>query len=224
MKPGHQFIIDCGVNNNLSCQLNDKSLDKISIKAHAAPARYKYYFLINNHFQQNCQVNLRAFSKNQEKDALWSEINLKIFYQNTQLFADNLLSFFSKEIDLLFLERNASKLYRFELDLAEFSDNFEIIFDLNFFLNCYEKQPENLENKVEVLAAKTEFVSEIANQPSEKLKGSFFQEYSLLIIFLISFILSCLIVFLFWRLRIEKSKQILISSKKGKIYEQKEKH
>lgn len=220
----HQLILDCGLNSESNCQLNQNSLEQIKIKTHSSPAQYNYYLLINNHLKENCRVVLQPQVRNQEHVTLWSKINLKIFYQKLQLFNNDLSNCFSKKIDFLTLEAKSSKLYRLEFHLAEFSEEFEINFDLNFVLNCQEKSLENQENKSEVLAEQSQNFQESTIEPLIKVQDNLFQEKNQPLFILITFLLVLLIICLFWILKFKKSKKILISSKKGNLYEQKEKH
>jgi hypothetical protein len=207
MIESHQLIIDCGLNNSSICQLNKDSLEGIKLSAYTAPAQYNYYLLFNNHFKQNCQINSQAQLKEQKKSNPLSAINLKIFYQNLQLFNDNLSSFFSKEIDFLSLEAQSSKLYRLEFYLAELNEDFEVNFDLNFYLDCQKKQPEEEKNEPNVLALQDSVFQETLIEPKIEVKENLSQEKTLLITILIAFFLFFLIIVLFWRLKIKNSKK-----------------
>jgi hypothetical protein len=213
---GHQIVLDCGLNKDFTCQLNKDSLGKISINTQLVPAQYNYYLFISNHLGQTCQVTLDAETVGQKDTALWSQIDLKIYYQNFQLFSGDLLNFFSQKLDFLTLEAMSSKLYRLEFYLAGFDEDYQINFDLNFILNCQEKDSELLENKPEVLAMQSEDSQETLANPSIETKDNFHQQTTQLLFFLLSFLLIALIICLFWILKIKRSKKILISSKKGK--------
>jgi hypothetical protein len=204
----HQLVIDCGLSDDFNCQLNQDSLEQIKVRTHSTPAQYNYYLLINNHLQESCRVVLQPQVINQKYVALWSKIYLKIFYQKLQLFNDNLSNFFSKKIDALTLEAKSSKLYRLEFHLAEFSEEFEIIFDLNFLLNCQEKSLKNQKNKPEVLATQSQNFQESTIEPLIGVQDNLFQEKSQLLFILITFLLILLIICLFWILKIKKFKNI----------------
>ena len=223
MLVGHQLSLDCGLNGDFNCQLQEQSLSSINIQAQQIPAQYNYYLLINNQLQESCQLSLKAQIEQEIEQIPWSSTLVKIFYQDQELFDGTLNEFFGKKISLLNLTPYGFRLYRLEFHLTELSDEFQLNFSLNFLIYCQQLTGDR-SLASEILGAQTEQREPQLFEPMIKNENVFLKQRLFLIVALFVFLLFLLLIFLIYRSKITKLKKLLISSKKGKIYEQKYKN
>lgn len=216
MSQAHQLIIDCGWQGDNSCQLRDNAAKSINIRAQQAFSQYHYYLLFYNHLKNNCQLSVQA-QKSQESDLQdYSNIFIKIFYQNQLLFDANFAEFLSRKVELLNLLSQSSKLYRVEFYIKELKKDFQLNFDLNFLLNCRDQaviqEPEN-----EVLGAKTQFreITSVQSNvdPAESVRDQRFFLFSVLLVFL----LLLFLIFVFYRRTVKKKKKHKLAQRKENL-------
>jgi len=223
MPIGHQLSINCGLKGDFTCELQEQSLPAIIIQAQQVPAQYNYYLLINNLLQKSCQLSLKAQIDQETEQIPWSNTFVKLFYQNQQLFDGSLAEFFKQKISLLNLAAHSSKLYRLEFYLTELGNEFNLDFSLNFLFNCQTKSiGETVEQ--EILGVQIEQQDFQALEPIKSIaidESLLIKQRLFLITALFIFLLCLGLIFCFYRSKFSKNKKILISSKKGKIYEQK---
>lgn len=208
MSNAHQLIIDCGMNGDYVCQLNDAGLSAIKLHTQQSFTQYKYYLLFNNHLKQNCQLNLNAETIGEYDSIFWSKIYLKIHYQDQKIFAGNLHDFFSNEINFSVLAKESSKLYILDFYFADLIEEFSIDYLLNFYLNCQNQLAVDEFSSEQVLGLKNEPLSIQPKQTAVTAEIISHKSNILLLACLGLFLVFLFIILRFYKAKFKKASNI----------------
>jgi len=213
MSQRNQLIIDCGLNEDNLCQLRNDSAKHINIQVQQAFSQYHYYLLFYNHLKKNCQLSVQVQNSKESHARDYSNLFIKIFYQNQQLFNASFVNLLSKKVDLLNLLSQSSRLYRLEFYIMELETDFSLDFDLNFLLNC-QNQSEVKEKKSEVLGSKKHFREKRPIQTGVNQEKSINNQRFFLFSALLIFLLLLILIFIFYRLLFKKKKNYKLAQRK----------
>ncbi|MFA6814062.1 MAG: hypothetical protein GX943_01035 [Candidatus Pacebacteria bacterium] len=216
MSQRHQIIVDCGLEGDFICQLRDSVSQTINIRVQQSYTQYNYYLLFNNYLNEDCQVKLQAELQGEENSFLWPSIFFKIFYQEQNLFDANFSDLFFKKVNLFNLNGKSSKLHRLEFYLGELKEDFQLNFDLNFYLSCQEgvnNQPKN----TEVLGSKTTYKEISPVQPTVENRRAILKQRLFLSLILFAFLILLFLILLFYRSKFIKAKKYKLAQRKENL-------